>query len=216
MKARNHSKKQAAAKSKVALLLIDVINDMEFPLGDALLRRAAEPARRIAALKRRAHALGVPVIYVNDNFGCWQSDFAKIVRHCLDDGVRGASIARLLLPGEGDYFVLKPKHSGFFSTPLELLLKDLGAETLILTGFATNLCVLYTANDAYMHDFHIYVPRDCTAAERPDVYKHALDHMEHCLKADVRTASRIPLAALCGARRSASRSDGLARYKPSF
>jgi nicotinamidase-related amidase len=190
MDTRTSSTKHAA-RSKVALLLIDVINDMEFPLGKRLLRTALPAARHIVALKRRAKALDVPVIYVNDNFGCWRSDFAKIVRHCLDDGVVGEAIARLLVPDPDDYFVLKPRHSGFFKTPLELLLKDLGAQTLILTGFATNLCVLYTANDAYMHDFRIFVPRDCTAAERTDVYEHALAHIERCLKADIRTAARI-------------------------
>jgi len=192
-----HAEKDSQRRSKhltrAALLLIDVINDMEFPLGKALVRRALKPAQRILSLKRRAKAAGVPVIYVNDNFGSWRSDFAKIVRHCLEDGVCGEPIARRLLPDDDDYFVLKPRHSGFFSTPLELLLKHLGVQTLILTGFATNLCVLYTANDAYMHNYRIFVPRDCTAAERNDVYQHALDHIARCLKADIRTAARIPL-----------------------
>src|SRR5687767_3624623 len=149
--------------SRVALLLIDVINDLEFPGGASLLRLALPAARRIAALKRRAKHSGIPVIYVNDNFGRWQSDFTKQVKHCLEDGVRGAPLAKLLAPEADDYFVLKPKHSGFFSTTLDVLLEYLGVETLILCGFAGNLCVLYTAHDAYMRDFHLVVPRDCMA-----------------------------------------------------
>ena len=183
----------APQRAKVALLLIDVINDMDFPEGEHLKRHAEPAARRIAALKRRAKALGIPALYVNDNFGRWQSDFNKQVRRCLEDGVRGAPIARLLAPEEDDYFVLKPKHSGFFSTTLATLLRYLGAETLILTGFSSELCVLYTANDAYMRDFRIFVPRDCTAAERADLHDRALSHMKRCLKADIRSGARIPL-----------------------
>ena len=119
----------APDKADVALLLIDVINDLEFPEGDQLLQHALPMAERIAALKRRAKAAGIPAIYVNDNFGRWQSDFNAQVEHCLHDGVRGQPIAELLRPDEDDYFVLKPKHSGFFSTTLDILLDYLQVET---------------------------------------------------------------------------------------
>lgn len=186
----------APQNCKVALLLVDVVNDMEFPEGKSLRRYAEPAAKHIAALKRRAKALGIPIVYINDNFGRWQSDFTKLVRHCLDDGVRGESTVRLLMPEEDDYFVLKPKHSGFFATSLHILLKYLGTQTVILTGFASNICILYTANDAYMHDFQIYVPSDCTAAERPQLHRHALEHMQRFLYADTRIGSRIPLREL--------------------
>src|SRR5215216_57954 len=121
-------------KSNVALLLIDVINDLEFERGGELLRHALPMAERLAALKRRAKGAGVPVIYVNDNFGKWQSDFNKILEHCLKDDVRGRPVAELLRPEEDDYFVLKPKHSCFFSTPRPPLLTLLPYTTLVLTG----------------------------------------------------------------------------------
>jgi nicotinamidase-related amidase len=105
----------------VALILIDVINDLDFEGNEAILEVAPRMARAIAELKRRAKAVGVPVIYVNDNFGRWQSDFRKQVEHCLNDGVPGAEIVRLLQPKSDDYFVLKPKHSGFYSTTLDTL-----------------------------------------------------------------------------------------------
>lgn len=196
MTSKNILPSQETEKCRVALLLIDVINDMDFPAAAELIRHAEPAARRCAALKRRVKALGIPVIYVNDNFGHWQSDFKKQVRHCLEDGVRGEGIARLLLPEEDDFFVLKPKHSGFYSSALDILLRYLGAEILILAGFAGNLCVLYTANDAYMRDFCLFVPRDCTASEQKRTNDYALEQMRRCLKADIRIAARIPLREL--------------------
>jgi nicotinamidase-related amidase len=181
----------APDKCEFALLLIDVINDLEFPGSRRLLRRALPAAKRIAALKKRARKRGVPVVYVNDNFGKWRSDFRRQVQHCLEDDVLGRPITALLEPEDDDYFVLKPKHSGFFSTQLDILLDHLGAQTLILTGFAGNLCVLYTANDAYMRDFRLMVPRDCVASETPAADRTALKHMRRWLKADTRVSTKI-------------------------
>src|SRR3954465_11128779 len=89
----------APDKSDVALLLIDVINDLEFPEGDQLLRYALPMAQKIAALKRKAHEQNIPVMYGNDNFGRWRSDFTAQVEHCLHDGVRAQPLAQLLRPG---------------------------------------------------------------------------------------------------------------------
>jgi nicotinamidase-related amidase len=180
----------------VALLLIDVLNDLEFEGGEALLQHALSAARRIAALKRRARQAGVPVIYVNDNFGRWQSDLNKLLTHCLEDGVRGEPLARLLRPEDDDYFVLKPKHSGFFSTTLDTLLAYLKVKTLVLTGLTTNVCVLFTANDAYMRDFHLVVPADCVAAIDPADHAHALAQMAAWLDADTRPSTELSLADL--------------------
>jgi nicotinamidase-related amidase len=96
----------------------------------------------------------MPIIYVNDNFGRWQSDFKKLVDHCLKSR-RSRSMVAKLKPKARDYFILKPKHSAFYSTALTVLLDYLGTRHLILTGIAGNLCVLYTANDAYMRDYHL-------------------------------------------------------------
>jgi nicotinamidase-related amidase len=137
----------APDKHAFALLLIDVINDFDFPEADRLLKYARPMARNLLGLKQRAQKAGVPVIYVNDNFGRWKSDFRRTVNHCVMQG-RGRDVVKLLRPEESDYFVLKPKHSGFFSTTLETLLRYLETQTLILTGIAGNFCVLFTANDA--------------------------------------------------------------------
>jgi nicotinamidase-related amidase len=186
----------APDKSPVALLLIDVINDMEFKDGDKLLTNALPAARKIAALKKRARKAGIPVIYVNDNFGKWRSDFTTIVEHCIKEKVVGAPVARLLKPNKNDYFVLKPKHSAFFDTSLDILLKYLEVKTLILTGFAGNICVLFTANDAYMRDFHIIVPSDCCASNEVLDNEYTLKQVEWLLKADIRPSTEIDVEKL--------------------
>ena len=148
----------AEHRSQAALLLIDVVNDFEFEGGEKLARAANKIAKNIAALKRRSKAAGIPVIYLNDNFGKWQSDFRKLVEHCVNKESRGRSIVERLLPEPDDYFVLKPKNSGFYSTALELLLRYLEARTLILCGLTADNCVLFTAVDAHMRDYDLIIP----------------------------------------------------------
>ena len=184
----------APDKHKFALLLIDIINDFDFPEADQLLEYARPMARNLLRLKRRAQKAGVPVVYVNDNFGRWKSDFRRTVEHCARHG-RGREVVRLLRPEQNDYFVLKPKHSGFFSTTLETLLRYLETQTLILTGIAGNFCVLFTANDAYMRDFKLFVPSDCTVSNTKKKNDSALALMRKFLKADTRSSSGIILRA---------------------
>lgn len=183
-------------QSGAALLLIDVVNDFEFEGGEKLLPFALPVGDAIAELKRAARQAGIPAIYVNDNFGKWRSDLNKILSHCLEDEVRGKSFVELVTPDEGDYFVLKPKHSGFYSTTLELLLKHLGARSLILTGIAGNNCVLFTANDAYMRDYKLFVPSDCVVSETEAENKYALEQMTKVLKADTRPGMQLDLEEL--------------------
>jgi nicotinamidase-related amidase len=180
----------------VALLLIDVINDLEFEQGEQLLEFAIPMAKRIAELKSRCRKFRIPTIYVNDNFGKWQSDFKKLLAHCLDENVKGKPIAELLKPDDEDYFVLKPKHSGFFSSTLDTLLDYLNARTLILTGIAGNICVLFTANDAYMRDFNLVIPADCVASNTMQENKHALQLMKNVLKADIQNSTDLDLKKL--------------------
>ena len=182
--------------AKTALLLIDVINDLEFEGGDKLLNHARPMASSLARLKQRASAAGIPIIYVNDNFGRWRSDFPKLVEYCLTSGVRGQPIVAQLQPGAEDYFVLKPKHSAFFQTNLEILLRYLGTTTLILTGMAGDYCVLFTGNDAYMRDFRIIVPPDCVASEDVERNREALALMQRVLKAELTLSSELELEEL--------------------
>jgi nicotinamidase-related amidase len=183
-----------------ALLLIDVINDFEFEGGDELLKLALPVGKNIAKLKSNARRAGIPAIYVNDNFGKWQSDLKRIVSHCLEGDVRGKPFVELLLPEDDDYFVLKPKHSGFYSTTLDLLLKHLGAQHLILTGITGDNCVLFTANDAYMRDFKLFVPSDCVVSETQEDNDYALKQMQRVLKAEVKPSTQLNLEQLKAAR----------------
>jgi len=187
--------------SPVALLLIDVINDLEFDGNRSLLKQARVMANRIAALKQRARKAGIVSIYANDNFGKWQSDFKAQVHHCLCDAVCGKFLAQRLMPEADDYFVLKPKHSGFYYTTLDTVLRHLETHTLILTGIATDRCVLFTASDAYLRDYQIVVPSDCVASNDPRQNRQALELMRRVLQADIRPSTRLNLARLRKGRR---------------
>jgi nicotinamidase-related amidase len=174
----------------VVLLLVDVINDFAFPEATKLLRQAIPAAKQIAALKKRLQGHKVPSIYVNDNFGRWRSDFKTQVERCTADDAVGAPVARVLRPEENDYFVLKPRHSGFYASALEVLLQSLGAKKLIITGFAADICVLFTANDAYMRDYDI-IPADCIASETISAKQTACRQMKRFLRADMRLSNRL-------------------------
>lgn len=189
---------EAKSRSPVALLLIDLINDMEFEEGRQLFEHALSAARKIVRLKERAGAAGVPVIYVNDNFGHWRSDLNVQIRHCIEDKVRGEPIARMLKPSRSDYFVLKPKSSAFFDTTLQTLLQYLEIKTLILTGVAADVCILYTAHDAHLRDYDIIVPRDCVASNSHEETAAALRNMEKSTHASICDSSEIDFQRLAG------------------
>jgi nicotinamidase-related amidase len=171
--------------SGTALLFIDIVNHFDFPDGDELLKNALAIGPNLRELKRRARQAGVPTIYVNDNFGRWRSNFMEVLERCLDCGGDVKTFIEYALPDRDDYLVLKPKHSGFYYTPLELLLKNLGADRLILAGLATNSCVICTAHDANMRDLSLVVPADCCAARSCGEHDEAIRHLGGMLKADV-------------------------------
>jgi len=177
--------------ASTALLLIDVINDLAFDGSDALVAQAESMAARLARLKRRAMAAGVPTIYINDNFGQWRSDFRRTVAHCIARSSPGHRVSRRLRPTARDYFVLKPKHSGFFDTTLDTLLETLRIRRVILAGIAGNICVLFTANDAYMRDYKIFAPADCIVSNTAADNDHALRQIKTVLKGDVAVSTRL-------------------------
>ena len=182
--------------SPVALLIVDMINDLEWPGGDRMAAQIMPVARRIRELRGRARALGIPTVYVNDNFGRWQSDLSAVLTHCLEDDVRGRRMVGIVKPDEDDYFVLKPKHSGFYSTTLDTLLAYLKASTLIITGTAGNSCVLFTASDAFMRDYHLFVPSDCCVSIDPEDNEYALRQIREALHADTTPSTELDLKKL--------------------
>jgi nicotinamidase-related amidase len=177
--------------SGTALLLIDVINDLAFQGSEALVAEAEPMASRLAVLKRRASAAGVPTIYINDNFGQWRSDFRRTVAHCISRSSPGRRVSLRLRPTSRDYFVLKPKHSGFFDTTLDTLLETLRIRRVILTGIAGNICVLFTANDAYMRDLAIFAPADCIVSNTAADNDHALRQIRTVLKGNIAESFRL-------------------------
>lgn len=181
----------APDKSRVALLIIDMISDFRFEEAPQILPRLGPVVRRIASLKSSARTRGVPALYVNDNFGRWQSDFAGLVKYCTQAGQPGADLVRQLAPQKDDYFILKPRHSGFYASSLETLLEHMGARRLILTGISSHQCVLFTANDAYVREYALKIPRDCTAAPTAPQTRLALQYFDTVLGADTRPAARF-------------------------
>jgi len=174
-----------------ALLLIDVINDLAFEGSDALVAQAERMATRLSALKRRVTAAGIPAIYINDNFGQWRSDFRSTVAHCTSRSSPGRRVSQRLRPTTRDYFVLKPKHSGFYGTTLDTLIEALRVRRVILTGMAGNICVLFTANDAYMRDIEIVAPADCIVSNTTADNEHALRQIELVLKGRVALSTEL-------------------------
>lgn len=157
-----------------ALLIIDMINNLKFPQGEKLLQEAAPVAENIAEIKKLFKRHQLPVIYVNDNFGNWKSSWEEVFEHCTCSDSLGRSIAKKLRPDKDDYFVLKPKHSGFYCSNLDVLLNDLKIDHLVITGMAGNICVLFTVNDAYMRGYKIHVPANAIASENSQINDFAL------------------------------------------
>jgi nicotinamidase-related amidase len=185
------------------LILVDFINPLDFPGAEKLAAAAVEAARAAAGLKERLAAQGVTAIYANDNYGVWQSDFHSLVSACL--GMEGApgEIARLLYPQAQDLTLLKPRHSAFFASPLELLLNEMKTRELVICGLATDICVQLTAMDAFLREYPVWVPADCTAAESPALKKASLAYMADILKCDIRPSARRQATRATGRRKAA-------------
>jgi nicotinamidase-related amidase len=182
-----------SASGGSALLLLDLISDWTFPDAEKLLPHALTIVAAVASLKERCRRAGVPVIYGNDNQGRWRSDFRQVVASSLAAGGRGARITAALAPHDDDLFVLKPKHSAFFSTPLDLLLQHLGVRRLLLTGVASDQCVVATAMDARMRDYEVIVASDCVASQSRARNQRALTHFEVALAVPTMSGSHIRL-----------------------
>ncbi len=181
----------APDRSDTVLIVLDLISDFDFEDGAKIARAALGVAKRIAALRERATAAKVPVIFVNDQIGRWQSDFPGLVPHCGHAGSRGAAIVRTIAPGASDYCVLKPKHSGFFATALDTLLELHRREAPRADGRLEHQCVLFTANDAYVRDLAVIIPRDCISARVARDTRLALRYFETALGADTRPSTAL-------------------------
>lgn len=183
----------ASSSPTVALLIVDMINRLDFPQGKQLLKHAAPAAKRIARLKQRFAAAGAPIIYANDNFGEWHADFRALVAGCREPTCLGAPLSDLLPPQPDDYYVLKPKHSAFHATPLDVLLGQCSINELVITGISTDVCVACTAMDAYMRDYRVRIPMDCVAAPTQARSARALAMLKTSLDLSTSLSSGIRL-----------------------
>ena len=190
MRARKHAQTRPSPVP-VALLLIDVLTTFQFPDGEAVLIGALAMRDTLVRLKARARTAGIPVLYVNDNFGDWRSEKEVLMGRCLE--AKGGEFVRPLLPDSEDYFVLKPMHSAFYMTPLEVLLQHLQVETIILTGLTSNSCIAVTAHDANMRGFEIYIPPDSSCARNSEEHTQALAQLKAMAGANLRPSASLRL-----------------------
>lgn len=179
---------------KAALLIIDMLNRFDFEDARPLVQAAHAAANAVERLREEARAADVPVIYVNDNYGQWQSTPEQLIEELVGDNPQGGEIAKRLAPGERDYFVIKPEFSGFYATNLPAILPRLGVSRLILTGVAADICVLFTAADAHMREYDLWVPQDAIAGVSPERTAWAIDIMRDTLSAEVASTDMLALA----------------------
>ncbi len=165
-----------------ALLVIDVINDFNFPDARKLLSHAKKMVKPLRDLLETCRSNNVPVIYVNDNFGDWRRNFDELVTYCQENKSARPFVASLK-PDSTSYYILKPMHSGFYETSLDVLLRALGVRNLVLTGLTTDYCIEFTAKDAYMRRYGVYVPQDCSTAIQPAFHKRSIEYMARVLDA---------------------------------
>jgi nicotinamidase-related amidase len=189
------AKIEGEAPGGVGLLIIDMINPMDFPGAETMRDKTDELAKVILALRDEANRLKVPVIYVNDNYGQWHSDKSRIVDACAADDKPGRDMVRGIAPRDDDYFVIKPQFSGFYATNLPVLLPKLGISRLVITGIAADICVLFTAADAHMRAYDLWVPSDGVTSEHGERTRWALDIMQKSMQARTEATGDLALAA---------------------
>jgi nicotinamidase-related amidase len=186
------------APGGVGLLLVDVINPMDFEDADGVADAAVAAAGPMRGLRDQADALGVPVVYVNDNYGHWASEKAAIVAACAAASPAGRALVDVLGPRPADYFVIKPQFSGFYATNLPVLLPRLGVNRLVLVGLVADICVLFTAADAHMREYGLWVPGDAVAGLSAERRGWALELMRQSMGAEVRGTDEMSLRAWIG------------------
>jgi nicotinamidase-related amidase len=174
-----------------ALLVVDMLNPYEHEDADRLAGSVRTALPQVTALIERARSQDVPVVYVNDNYGDWNSSAEELAETAMKG--RHPELVEPLLPRGDDAFVIKARHSVFYSTPLEYLLQTMEVGRIVLAGQATEQCILYSALDGYVRHFDVAVPRDGVAHIHEHLAQAALEMMERNMHAQVGTADEIEL-----------------------
>jgi len=178
--------------SKTALVVVDMLNTYEHADAEALTRSVREVLPNIASLIDRARSNDVQVIYVNDNYGAWNQGRSELVERA-SAGPHG-DLIEPIVPDDDTAFVVKARHSIFFETPLEYLLRTSGVERVVLVGQVTEQCILYSALDAYIRHFQVVVPPDAVAAIHPELHDAALEMMRINMDADLTPSADVRLS----------------------
>jgi len=174
-----------------ALVVIDMLNTYDFEDADKLVASAEQAVPKIAELIDRARREDVPVIYVNDNYGDWNSSVDEL----LENGLNGEhpELVEPIRPPDDVSFVIKARHSIFYGTPLEHLLATHDIDRLVMTGQVTEQCILYSALDAHVRGIDVAVPADAVACIHEDLAEAALRMMETNMGADVTPSAECVL-----------------------
>jgi len=189
---------KTCAPGGVGLLIIDMINDLAFEGGEQVRAKAEAAAEVVLALREDADRLGAPVVYVNDNYGQWRSEKSKIVAACQEADKPGRRLSRRMAPRDSDYFVIKPQFSGFYAANLPVLLPRLGVSRVVLTGIAADICILFTAADAHMRAYDLWVPSDAVVSVDDQRQVWALEIMKQSMGAECRPTADLSLEAWIG------------------
>jgi nicotinamidase-related amidase len=180
--------------SASVLIVVDMLSDFESEMAP-LFRSALRAAKQIALLRKRAEAVGIPTMYVNDNMGRWRSAGHDLAERAAKTK-RGRAVIELIAPRFQDYLLLKPKHSIFYATPIDTLLQYMGAKALILTGLTSTQCILFSAMDAHVRDFDLYIPHDCVVSKSRKEAAMMEYLFRTSLMADTRAANQLRLPRL--------------------
>jgi nicotinamidase-related amidase len=177
---------------KTALIVVDMLNTYEHADAEALTRSVGEVLPNIASLIERARSEGVAVIYVNDNYGVWNQGRSELVER-VSAGPHG-DLVEPIVPDDEASFVVKARHSIFYETPLEYLLRSAEIGRLVLVGQVTEQCILYSALDAYIRHFEVVVPPDAVAAIHPELHEAALEMMRINMDAELAPSAEVRLS----------------------
>lgn len=188
---QRHATDPACEPATSVLLIIDMISDFRFEDGSLLANQGAAIVPAIVQLRDRLAASGGTVVYVNDTAGTWTMDRTTLLEKAAAPTSKGRTIVEALAPLDDSVMLLKPKHSAFFATPLDLLVQSLHAKTVILTGMTTHMCILFTAIDAYMRDFHIIIPKDAVTAHTEELSQTTLAYCRTTLQSATPTTADL-------------------------
>ncbi|WP_309492632.1 isochorismatase family cysteine hydrolase [Candidatus Hecatella orcuttiae] len=175
--------------AKAALIVIDMLND--FVKGALKCPRAQRIIPQIRKLIRAARKKGVKVIYANDaHLPAVDAEFDVWGAHAVK-GTKGAEVIDELKPQKGDFVIEKRRYSGFFETDLDILLRELKVDRVILTGLHTNCCVKHTAADAMFRGYKIIIPEDGVEAFSEEDHRSGLEYLKKFYKASVMSTREV-------------------------